>query len=121
MMACRKALCQGWRTNGTRHNYLGTSPMKSKKWRVDPKSFATPCLNPYENAIPLREISEIESDCGELPCSNLDSDKDIRLSESDCEESAKIADIIDNIPVNLDLYVSRNGTKWIPHNCNVLG
>ncbi|GFY07085.1 uncharacterized protein TNCV_4203561 [Trichonephila clavipes] len=30
----------------------------------------------------LREISEKESDC-----SNLDSDEDIRLSESDCEES----------------------------------
>ncbi|GFX58234.1 hypothetical protein TNCV_4049921 [Trichonephila clavipes] len=50
----------------------------------------------------LREISENESNDGELSCSNLGSDEDIRLSESDCEESEENADIIDNIPENHD-------------------
>ncbi|GFW89901.1 hypothetical protein TNCV_2979971 [Trichonephila clavipes] len=49
-------------------------------------------------------FSENESDDGELSCSNLDSEEDIRLSESDCEESEESADIIDNIPVNPDIY-----------------
>ncbi|GFX56602.1 uncharacterized protein TNCV_3954291 [Trichonephila clavipes] len=35
------------------------------------------------------------------------SDEDIRLSESDCEKSEESADVIDTIPVNPDIYVSR--------------
>ncbi|GFX58529.1 hypothetical protein TNCV_417091 [Trichonephila clavipes] len=42
-------------------------------------------LSPDEIANLL--ISEKELDGGELSRSNLDSDEDIRLSESDCEES----------------------------------
>ncbi|GFT90693.1 hypothetical protein TNCV_4074711 [Trichonephila clavipes] len=40
----------------------------------------------------LGKVSENESDGGGLSCSNLDSDEDIRLSESDCEESEESAD-----------------------------
>ncbi|GFV91812.1 hypothetical protein TNCV_2974841 [Trichonephila clavipes] len=46
----RYSLEQGWRTSGkrsvdgTRHNILGTPPMKTEKWHVDPKRFATPGL-----------------------------------------------------------------------------
>ncbi|GFV67036.1 uncharacterized protein TNCV_357211 [Trichonephila clavipes] len=61
------------------------------------------CLSPDEIANLLRELSENESDGGELSCSNLDSDEDIRLSESDCEESGESADEIENIPVNRDI------------------
>ncbi|XP_055924540.1 uncharacterized protein LOC129956631 [Argiope bruennichi] len=53
-------------------------------------------LNPYEIANLLRELSENESDGGKLSCSNLDSDEDIRLHESDCKESEESADEIDN-------------------------
>ncbi|GFV98050.1 uncharacterized protein TNCV_4448101 [Trichonephila clavipes] len=63
-------------------------------------------LNPDEIANLLRKISENESDGGELSCSNLDSNKNIRLSESDYGESEESADIIDNIPVNSDIYIS---------------
>ncbi|GFV87685.1 uncharacterized protein TNCV_779691 [Trichonephila clavipes] len=63
----------------------------------------------------LRELSENESDGGELFCSNLDSEEDIRLSESDCEESEESADEIDNIPVNPDAYIVRYGSEWISH------
>ncbi|GFX74957.1 uncharacterized protein TNCV_1845291 [Trichonephila clavipes] len=49
---------------------------------------------------------------------NKESDEDIRLSESESKESA---DEIDNISVNTDIYVTRNGTEWIPHNSNVPG
>ncbi|GFW05024.1 hypothetical protein TNCV_598181 [Trichonephila clavipes] len=41
----------------------------------------------------------------EESCSNLDSDEDMRLSENDCEESTESVDVIDNIPVNPDIYV----------------
>ncbi|GFW22584.1 hypothetical protein TNCV_1478811 [Trichonephila clavipes] len=64
----------------------------------------------------MRELSEKESDDGELSYSNLDSDEEIRLSESDYGESEEKADVIDNIPVNPDIYVVREGTEWIPHN-----
>ncbi|GFY21033.1 hypothetical protein TNCV_3990771 [Trichonephila clavipes] len=40
------------------------------------------------------------------------------LSESNCEESEESEDVI---PVNPDIDVSRDGTEWIPHNCNVPG
>ncbi|GFV25499.1 uncharacterized protein TNCV_1147691 [Trichonephila clavipes] len=69
----------------------------------------------------LREPSEIESDDGELSCSNLDFDEDIILSESNCKESEESAVEIDNIPVNPDIYVARDGKEWIPHNGNVPG
>ncbi|GFU72545.1 hypothetical protein TNCV_22271 [Trichonephila clavipes] len=58
----------------------------------------------------LQAFSANESGDGELPCSNLDSDEDIRLSESDYEESEESANVIDNIPVNSDIYDSRDGT-----------
>ncbi|GFX18626.1 uncharacterized protein TNCV_3310871 [Trichonephila clavipes] len=48
-------------------------------------------------------------------------DEDIRSSESDCEESEESADVIDNTPVNPVIYVARDGTECIPHNCNVPG
>ncbi|GFT57242.1 hypothetical protein TNCV_1692451 [Trichonephila clavipes] len=66
----------------------------------------------------LQEFSENESDGSELSCSNLGSDEDIRLNESDCEESEESADVIDNIPEN---YVVRDDTKEIPHWSNVPG
>ncbi|GFT58107.1 RNA-directed DNA polymerase from mobile element jockey [Trichonephila clavipes] len=34
------------------------------------------------------------------------SNEDIRLNENDCEESEESADVIDNIPKNLDIYIS---------------
>ncbi|GFX67992.1 hypothetical protein TNCV_2288541 [Trichonephila clavipes] len=59
----------------------------------------------------VRQLSENESDDGELSCSNLSSDEDIRLSTSDCKKSEESADVIDNIPVNRDTYVARNRTE----------
>ncbi|GFV41983.1 hypothetical protein TNCV_2751641 [Trichonephila clavipes] len=41
-----------------------------------------------------------------------DSDEDISLNESGCEEFEEGANVIDNIPVNSDVYVSRDGTYW---------
>ncbi|GFV70970.1 uncharacterized protein TNCV_2355141 [Trichonephila clavipes] len=38
------------------------------------------------------------------------------MSESDCNESEENADVIDNVPVNPDIYVARDGTEWISHN-----
>ncbi|GFV56213.1 hypothetical protein TNCV_3266201 [Trichonephila clavipes] len=60
----------------------------------------------------LREISAIGSDGGELPCSNFDSDEDIRLTESDIKDYEE-SDVIDNISV-----IPKGGTEWIPHNGN---
>ncbi|GFW32086.1 hypothetical protein TNCV_2601121 [Trichonephila clavipes] len=40
-----------------------------------------------------------------------DSDEDIRLNESDCEESEERADVIDNIPVNPDKHVAKDDTE----------
>ncbi|GFX78815.1 hypothetical protein TNCV_1919481 [Trichonephila clavipes] len=53
-------------------------------------------ISPDEIANLLRELSKNESDDGELSCCNLDSEKDIRLSESDCEEHEERAEEIDN-------------------------
>ncbi|GFW78143.1 uncharacterized protein TNCV_136121 [Trichonephila clavipes] len=50
-----------------------------------------------------------------------DSDEDIRLRESDCEESEERANIMDNIPVHPDKYIARDDTEWIAHNSNVPG
>ncbi|GFW82568.1 uncharacterized protein TNCV_1794611 [Trichonephila clavipes] len=47
-------------------------------------------------------------------------DEDIRLGESDCEES-KETDVIDYIPVNPDIYADRDGAELIPRNSNVPG
>ncbi|GFX22891.1 hypothetical protein TNCV_2606331 [Trichonephila clavipes] len=54
------------------------------------------------NVSKRRMISENELDGGELSCSNLDSDEDIKLSESDCKESEETANITDGIPVFCD-------------------
>ncbi|GFV30198.1 hypothetical protein TNCV_96751 [Trichonephila clavipes] len=59
----------------------------------------------------VQEHFENESDGNQKSCSNLDSDKDIRLSESDCVESGESADKLDNIPVNPESYVARDGTE----------
>ncbi|GFV18863.1 transposable element Tcb1 transposase [Trichonephila clavipes] len=40
-----------------------------------------------------------------------DSVEDIRLNERDCEESKENANVIDNIPVNPDIRVARDGTN----------
>ncbi|GFT52529.1 hypothetical protein TNCV_14921 [Trichonephila clavipes] len=69
----------------------------------------------------LRDFSKSESDSDDLSCSYLDFDEDLKLTESDCEKSDESADVIDKIPVNPNIYVSRNDTKWIPHNNNFLG
>ncbi|GFW17863.1 uncharacterized protein TNCV_1134631 [Trichonephila clavipes] len=53
-----------------------------------------------------RELSENDSDGGGLSYSDLDSDEDIRLNERECKESEERADVIDNIPVNPDIYVA---------------
>ncbi|GFV40125.1 uncharacterized protein TNCV_31841 [Trichonephila clavipes] len=63
------------------------------------------CQSPDEITNLFRETSEDESDGGELSCSYLDSDENIRLSESDCKESEESVDIIVNIPVNPDIYI----------------
>ncbi|GFV66264.1 uncharacterized protein TNCV_2736781 [Trichonephila clavipes] len=78
-------------------------------------------LRPDEIANLLRKLSENESGGGELFCSNLDFDANIRVSKSDCEESEASADEIDKISVNLDIYVSRDDTERIPHKSNVPG
>ncbi|GFV57808.1 hypothetical protein TNCV_3071871 [Trichonephila clavipes] len=52
---------------------------------------------------------------------NRDSDEDIRLSESDCEESEEGADVIENIPVNPDIYDATDGIECTPYNNNVPG
>ncbi|GFT28574.1 uncharacterized protein TNCV_429681 [Trichonephila clavipes] len=49
------------------------------------------------------------------------SDEDIRLSETDYEESEEKTDIIDYIPVNPVTYIARDSTEWIPNNSNVPG
>ncbi|GFW73484.1 hypothetical protein TNCV_2801481 [Trichonephila clavipes] len=50
--------------------------------------------------------------------SENDSDENIRLDESDCEESEGIADIIDNIPVIPGICIARDDTEWISNNNN---
>ncbi|GFV78422.1 hypothetical protein TNCV_95791 [Trichonephila clavipes] len=63
------------------------------------------------------KLSEKGSDDGELSCTNLNSDEDIRLRESDYEESEESVDEIDNIPVNHDITMSlgmaHNGYRLI--------
>ncbi|GFW37234.1 hypothetical protein TNCV_5021321 [Trichonephila clavipes] len=71
---------------------------------------------------PFLCVPQIEDDPRENPANrSYDSDEDIRLSESDCEESEESADVIDNIPVNPNVYVARDGNEWIPYNSNVPG
>ncbi|GFY30246.1 hypothetical protein TNCV_4064971 [Trichonephila clavipes] len=77
--------------------------------------------SPGEIANLLQEISENELDGGELSCYDLDSNEDIRLSESNCEEFEESADIIDKNPVNPDIYIATDGTEWILHNGNIPG
>ncbi|GFY06579.1 uncharacterized protein TNCV_3524351 [Trichonephila clavipes] len=47
--------------------------------------------------------------------------EDIRLNESDCEKSEVSTNVIDNIQVNPDIYVAREGEEWIAHNSNFPG
>ncbi|GFW63262.1 hypothetical protein TNCV_3476781 [Trichonephila clavipes] len=47
-----------------------------------------------------------------------DSDENMRLNESDCEEFVESADEIDNIPVYPDIYATRDVTEWILPNIN---
>ncbi|GFX82296.1 uncharacterized protein TNCV_973081 [Trichonephila clavipes] len=68
-------------------------------------------LSTDEIANVLQELSENESDGDELSYSYLDSNKFLRLSESDCEESEDSTNEKDNIPVNPDIYVTRDGTE----------
>ncbi|GFV21293.1 hypothetical protein TNCV_2951691 [Trichonephila clavipes] len=67
-------------------------------------------LSPDEIANLLQEFSENESNGGELSCSNLDSDEDIRLSESDCEESEESADEMDRIYIPSLVYADEPQT-----------
>ncbi|GFV02512.1 hypothetical protein TNCV_3438271 [Trichonephila clavipes] len=61
------------------------------------------------------QVSFSSLDCQSEP---QDSEEDITLYERDCEESEESADVNDNIPVNPDIYVARDGTEWIPHTSN---
>ncbi|GFV97560.1 uncharacterized protein TNCV_2040681 [Trichonephila clavipes] len=73
--------------------------------------------------VPFRsrgQLSENESDGGELFCSSFDSDER-RLRENTVNESEESADEIDNIPVNPGVYVSRVNTEWLHHNSSVPG
>ncbi|GFW64348.1 hypothetical protein TNCV_273721 [Trichonephila clavipes] len=66
---------------------------------------------PDEIANLFRELFENESDGVKLFCSNLYSDdEDARLNKSDCEISEEMADEIENIPINPNLYVARDDT-----------
>ncbi|GFW43161.1 uncharacterized protein TNCV_1349251 [Trichonephila clavipes] len=67
----------------------------------------------------LQSLDTVQSEDQLTISSYLDSDENISSNESDGEESEESADTIDNISVNPDIYVARDGTKWIPHNSNV--
>ncbi|GFX93893.1 uncharacterized protein TNCV_3412561 [Trichonephila clavipes] len=67
-----------------------------------------------------RQFININS-CRSAKNSSLNSDEDIRLSESDCEESEKKSDEIDNVPVHSDIYAVRDSLKRILHNSNAPG
>ncbi|GFW48842.1 hypothetical protein TNCV_3900401 [Trichonephila clavipes] len=73
-------------------------------------------LNQDEIANLLRNISENES-------ASLDSDEIMRLNERDCEESDESEDVIDDTPVNPDIYVARDGAECNSKvtNCPLLG
>ncbi|GFT25382.1 hypothetical protein TNCV_182131 [Trichonephila clavipes] len=62
-----------------------------------------------------------KSHSAQKPNVTQDSDEDIRLSESDRKESEESADDIDNIPVNPDFHVVRDGTERTPPISNVPG
>ncbi|GFV42149.1 uncharacterized protein TNCV_3163811 [Trichonephila clavipes] len=81
--------------------------------RKDPSSDEITNLSQY--------LFENEMDGGKLSCSNLDSNKYILLRESDCEESEERADVIDNIPVNPDIFVAGDSPDSIQHNSNIPG
>ncbi|GFW69926.1 hypothetical protein TNCV_1403791 [Trichonephila clavipes] len=76
-------------------------------------------MSSYEDC--RRLIESMLRQIATLRWTKRDSDKDIKLNENNCEESEKIADVIDNIPVNSDIHIARDGTDWIPHNSNVPG
>ncbi|GFW82741.1 hypothetical protein TNCV_3493111 [Trichonephila clavipes] len=64
----------------------------------DPRIEQKGCAALNSRRYSTSEISKNESNGGELSCCNLNSDEDISLRESDCEESEERVDIIDNIP-----------------------
>ncbi|GFU33425.1 uncharacterized protein TNCV_4362451 [Trichonephila clavipes] len=77
-------------------------------------------LSPDEIANLLQKLSENESNGGQLSCSKLDSDEEIRLSESDSEESEESSDTIDNIPLNPGVLPSSGARflllfHWVSH------
>ncbi|GFX20391.1 hypothetical protein TNCV_3487491 [Trichonephila clavipes] len=64
-------------------------------------------------------------DGGELSCSNLDSDEDIRFRESDCEESEENADEFDHIPCRTKIaelisYGWIAALQWVPSHVGIL-
>ncbi|GFW74675.1 hypothetical protein TNCV_962501 [Trichonephila clavipes] len=63
---------------------FGNIPAGFESRRLEPMT-RRKGLRPEEFFNSLRELSENESDGGELSCSNLDSEEDIRLKESDCK------------------------------------
>ncbi|GFT75433.1 hypothetical protein TNCV_3394231 [Trichonephila clavipes] len=101
----------GW--FGTNLKHYKTSVSKSTSTEIVQSG-----LSPEEIANLLQELPEIESDGGGMPCSNLDSDDDIRLSECYSEGSEESADVNDNILIRYGIYVARDGTEWIMHNSN---
>ncbi|GFV30927.1 hypothetical protein TNCV_4013611 [Trichonephila clavipes] len=50
-----------------------------------------------------------------------DSDEDISLNERDYEDSEESVELIENIPINSDKYITSDSTKLVPHNSNVPG
>ncbi|GFW92250.1 hypothetical protein TNCV_3541361 [Trichonephila clavipes] len=56
----------------------------------------------------LREISENVSDCGELSCSNLDSDKDIRTATAGSDVVQSGRPIFDDFFQHLWPYIGNN-------------
>ncbi|GFV75239.1 uncharacterized protein TNCV_295541 [Trichonephila clavipes] len=64
-----------------------------------------------KNPLPLERPS--------LSIGNRNCDEDIRLHK--CDQSEERANVSDDIPVNPDMHVFRDGTEWIRHNSNVPG
>ncbi|GFV18456.1 hypothetical protein TNCV_4468921 [Trichonephila clavipes] len=58
----KHSLYQGWRTNGTRHNILGTPPIKTIGWvsHIKVKNVTTPRTDSGDpgNVTPKRKVAE---------------------------------------------------------------
>ncbi|GFW90976.1 hypothetical protein TNCV_1758501 [Trichonephila clavipes] len=77
----------------------------------------------YMTPIYSRSQSEVQGDLHKLSYSNLDSDEDIRLNESDSEESEEIADLSDTPVIHSYSEVSRDRIEaclWAPTMCGQL-